>query len=67
MNRADIQNTDPNVGPTDPDFDLLHHPLHALALDEQASAVGTIEADIPAFAIETPGSGLDFLLPQLAE
>ncbi len=61
-----VQNTDPNVGPLGADFDVLHHPLHARALQRRATAVGaTFEADIPAFNVSSPATALSFLLDRV--
>ncbi|EYF07602.1 alpha/beta hydrolase [Chondromyces apiculatus] len=63
---AYIQNTGPNSAPTDASFDLLHHPLHAMALRDRAAAVGAeLEADIPAYNIDSSTSAMGFLLDRL--
>jgi hypothetical protein len=61
-----VQNGEADEPPSDPEFDLLHHPLHARALDARAEATQvTLEADIPALGVSSPASAIDFLLDHL--
>lgn len=47
-------------------FDILHHPLHAIAVRDAAADVGvTVEANIPAFDVSTDVSNIAFLLDNL--
>lgn len=60
--------TTANIPPLQQGFDLLHHPLHAKALYEHSLAGGieVVEADVPAYAIESSYDGpIPFLLDHL--
>lgn len=62
-----VTNTAPAAGPTDDGFDLLHHPLHAMAVRDAADAAGTVfEADIPAYDVESSYATYGFLIERLA-
>jgi acetyl esterase/lipase len=62
-----VTNAAPAAAPTDADFDLLHHPLHAMAVRDAADAAGTVfEADIPAYDVESPSATYGFLIERLA-
>ncbi len=65
---AYVRNNAQDVGPLEDGFDLLHHPLHALALHERAMEVGAdLEADIPALDITSDSEAIEFLLAHLAD
>lgn len=50
-------------GPLDPDFDLLHHPLHAKVVHTRSAEVGaTLEANVPAYDISSSSNSMDFIL-----
>lgn len=53
----------PDLGPLDPNFDVLHHPLHPKTFYETATYQGmSVVAEIPAYGIHTPDTPVDFLL-----
>ncbi len=61
-----VRNDGEAAGPADEGFDLLHHPLHARALVRLAAERGTeLEADVPAYEIESDEEGIGFLLSRL--
>lgn len=61
-----VRNDGPAAGPTDPGFDLLHHPLHARSLVRLATERGlAIEADVPAYDITSDEEAITFLLSRL--
>lgn len=65
---AYLRNNARDVGPLEDGFDLLHHPLHALALYDRSMVVGAeLEADIPAFDVTSDSEATAFLLAHLAE
>ncbi len=62
-----VQNSGANTAPNSPQFDLLHHPRHAIALRNAAYDAGvTLEADIDAYNIMSTTTGITFLLDALA-
>lgn len=63
-----VRNNAADAAPEDDDFDLLHHPLHAAALDDRAEEVG-VEHIVVAPALDLglgSGDAADFLLDHLA-
>lgn len=47
-------------------FDLLHHPLHAMALREVGGEAGvSVEANVPAFDVSTEVGNIEFILDSL--
>ncbi|MFK8002007.1 MAG: alpha/beta hydrolase [Polyangiales bacterium] len=55
-----------DVAPDARGFDILHHPLHAMAVREAAAEVGvTVEANVPAFDVSTEVGNIGFLLENL--
>ena len=58
-----IVNEGPDAPPTDAEFDPLHHPLHALALQGAGNAETVVGA--PALDVEADVTALDFLLARL--
>lgn len=62
-----VQNDGANDAPNSDDFDLLHHPLHAMALRSRATATGaTLEAKVPAFSVDSSSTAMAYLLARLA-
>ena len=62
-----VYNSDDNIAPGASGFDLLHHPLHAMAVRARAEEVGlTIDANIPAFDVMPEAAGtIQYLTAQL--
>ncbi|MBN8614191.1 MAG: alpha/beta hydrolase [Deltaproteobacteria bacterium] len=61
-----VRNDGDAAGPTDPGFDLLHHPLHARSLVRLAETRGaSLEADVPAYEIESDEEAIGFMLSRL--
>lgn len=55
-----------DVAPDARGFDILHHPLHAMAVRDAAAEVGvTVEANVPAFDVSTEVGNIGFLLENL--
>lgn len=63
-----FRNGGENESPISPGADLLHHPLHALALYERSEVVGAdVEADIPAYDVSSDEDAIPFLITRLAD
>lgn len=61
-----VYNSGPNAAPGARGFDLLHHPLHAMAVRARAIEVGVmIDAEIPAFDVDTMVGTVEHLESQL--
>ena len=55
-----------DVAPDARGFDLLHHPLHAMAVRDAAAEVGvTLEASVPSFDVTTEVGNIAFLLDNI--
>lgn len=62
-----VYNSGPNAAPGERGFDLLHHPLHAMAVRARAMEVGVmIDAEIPAFDVHTEIGTVEHLESQLS-
>lgn len=55
-----------DVAPDARGFDILHHPLHAMAILEVAAEVGvTVEANVPSFEVSTEVGNIAFLVDHI--
>ncbi|MGV3623288.1 MAG: alpha/beta hydrolase, partial [Archangium sp.] len=61
-----VQNPGANTAPGTANFDLLHHPRHALTVRNFGADAGvTVEADVDAYNVQSTTSAVTFLIDQL--